>query len=110
MTIFYVAVGLVMMEVLAVLIRSRRTWEDKPFHSNGCNFTPEGNWGECCYEHDWAYRTGGWALARLKADIALSRCIFRNQNPFAALLYFIGVRVGGMWAFRYGKKRRLFLN
>ncbi len=89
------------MEALAAYIRSRQTW-DKPFHYNGCNAVPEGNWPECCYRHDFDYQSGGWA------DFSLSWCILKNKNPFAAVLFFIGVRFGGMWAFKWGKKRELF--
>ena len=103
-----IAATLVVMEALAAAIRSRKKWGTKPFESSGCNVVPEGNWGECCVEHDKAYRTGGWAVARLKADCALFMCVLRNRNPFAAVLYFVGVRFAGMWAFQYGKKRELF--
>lgn len=102
-----VLVSLAVMEVVAALIRSRKIWGGVPFKSNGCNVVPEGNWGECCIEHDKAYRSGGWFIARLKADIELSRCIARNKNLFAAGLYFVGVRGWGMWAFQWGKKREL---
>src|SRR5687768_11296116 len=100
---------LVVSEIIAAAIRSRRKWGDKVFKSNGCSglWIPEGNWGECCTFHDKAYREGGWAIARLKADIELFKCIASNKNLFAATLYFIGVRFAGMYAFQYGKKREL---
>ena len=107
MIVLYVVLSyLVLAEVTAALINTRRTYSND-FHPNGCNFTPEGNWGECCYWHDFDYQTGGWFLDRFKADYALAWCILFNRNAFAAVLYFIGVRFGGMWAFRFGKKRDL---
>jgi len=96
------------MEVIAAIIRSRRKWGTKPFKSSGCNVVPEGNWGECCIDHDKRYREGGWFLARLRADWELFKCVWGNKNPFAAMLYFIGVRCFGMWAFQYGKERELW--
>lgn len=98
---------LIVSEIIAAAIRSRRTFGGHVFKSNGCNATPEGNWGECCTVHDKNYREGGWAIARLKADIELMKCIGSNGNWFAAILYFLGVRFGGQYAFQYGKKREL---
>lgn len=107
--ILKLTVALVALEVLGVIYRRlfRKGPSTIKFVSNGCTGTPEGNWGECCIEHDRAYRTGGWFLARLKGDTELSLCILKNHNPFAALVYFVGVRLGGMFAFNYGKKRTL---
>lgn len=96
-------------ELIAALIRGRRKWGGEVFHSNGCNYLPDGNWQESCVEHDKKYREGGWAIARLKADVGLLKGIWANGNPFAAILYFIGVRFGGMWAFQFGKKRELIM-
>lgn len=106
-----IPIYLVVAEIIAAAIRSRKVWGGIVFKSNGCSglFIPEGNWGECCYEHDANYRRGGWAIARLKADVALFKCIASNKNLFAATLYFIGVRFAGMFAFQYGKKRELIL-
>lgn len=106
--LWIIPIYLVAAEIIAALIRSRRKWGTKPFKSSGCNVVPEGNWGECCVEHDKRYREGGWAIARLKADIELFLCIASNKNLFAATLYFTGVRFAGMWAFQFGKKRALF--
>jgi hypothetical protein len=92
------------MELLAALIRSRMSVVEGVFKSDGCTFVPEANWGECCEEHDKAYVKGGWFLARLRADYELMKCIGRNKNWFAAVVYFLGVRAISMWRFRYGKK------
>lgn len=59
----------------------------------------------CCKCHDDAYQAGGSAWARLRADIALARCIRcklsaagHNVTSWAAAaVYFAGVRLGG-WA------------
>lgn len=107
MTVIIVVAYLVLSEAIAAAIRSRKKWGGKVFKSSGCSMVPEGNWGECCYSHDVAYRRGGWAIARLKADIELFKCIWSNKNPFAAVLYFVGVRFGGQFAFQYGKKREM---
>lgn len=109
--LWIIPIYLVAAEIIAAFIRSRKTWGDVPFKSNGCSglFIPEGNWGECCSDHDAAYRRGGWAIARLKADFALFKCIASNKNLFAATLYFIGVRFASMWFFQWGKKRELII-
>jgi hypothetical protein len=106
-----IALYLVVSEIIAAAIRSRRKWGDKVFKSNGCSglFIPQGNWGECCQTHDANYRRGGWAIARLKADIQLFKCIASNKNLFAATLYFTGVRFAGQYAFQYGTKRELII-
>ena len=104
--LYIVFVYLVLAELIAALVNSRRTYSDE-FHPNGCNATPEANWGECCYQHDFHYQTGGGPIDRLRADFALTRCILGNKNPFAAVLYLIGVRFGGMWAFHFGRKKEL---
>lgn len=104
-----IPIYLVVAEIVAAAIRSRKQFGGIVFKSNGCNMVPEGNWGECCQIHDKNYREGGWAIARWKADVALFKCIASNKNLFAATLYFIGVRFGGMFAFQYGKKRELLM-
>ena len=92
------------MELLAALVRSRMTVVEGVFKSDGCTAVPEANWGECCEQHDSDYENGGWFAARFKADWKLAKCIYRNHNCFAAVLYFLGVRMFGMWRFRYGKR------
>lgn len=61
----------------------------------------------CCIEHDHAYKEGGWMIARLKADLALAGCIFQSGlfGIFFAPIVLVGVRLGGMWFFQWGKKR-----
>lgn len=94
---------LVILEFVALIIRSRMHWTEGIFKSDGCTCVPEGNWTECCESHDEAYRSGGWMIKRFIADCKLCRCIGKNGNWFAAIIYFVGVRVFGMWSFRYGK-------
>lgn len=102
-----IPIYLIASEIIAAAIRSRKTWGGTPFTSNGCNFLWDGNWHEACAEHDKRYREGGWAVARFKADYGLFLGIARNKNLFAAIVYFIGVRLFGQFAFQYGKKREL---
>ena len=95
------------MEVLALIIRSQKTWGTEPFTSSGCNLLNSDNRKPCCVDHDKAYRTGGWVISRLKADWELLKCLWK-QNFLIAILMFVGVRCFGMWAFQYGKKRELW--
>lgn len=105
-----VILALALVELIAALIRSRMTTFDGIMNSDGCTGVPEGNWGECCFDHDRAYKEGGWFVARFKADWNMMLCIGENKNWFAAVVYFLGVRCVSMWFFRYGKKRKLIVS
>ncbi len=79
----------------------------KKFKSDGCSMFPDGNWGECCIEHDRAYWRGGTAGQRKQADEELRRCVAAKGHPHIAALMYRGVRLGGVpwlpttwrWAF-----------
>jgi hypothetical protein len=82
----------------------------RPFRVDGCSVFPDGNWGECCKEHDIAYWCGGSYLDRLWADLRLGGCVAREGWPVVgqalALFMPLGVQAGGMsvlptW-FRWG--------
>ena len=80
------------------------------FNSDGCSWFPEGDWHECCVQHDFLYwssrTTGGGYRARKKADQALRRCVASRGHPVIAWIMYIGVRIGGspIWPtkFRWG--------
>lgn len=79
---------------------------DKDKHSDGCSMSPDGDWIDCCAEHDKAYFYGGTYEQRVASDKRLRECIqFRGimkgglMMPLYGLLgwiYWIGVRIGGV--------------
>ena len=79
------------------------------FRSDGCSWFPDGDYGDCCVEHDRAYFAGGSWKQRWKADKQLFKCVARKGNAhhhFVAPVIWLGVRVGGVpWIntpFRWG--------
>lgn len=79
------------------------------FKSDGCSWFPDGNYRECCVQHDLAYFKGGNWKQRWRADKKLFRCIAAKrgfQYKLLASLMWSGVRVGGVhWLptpFRWG--------
>ena len=55
------------------------------FTPNGCSLSPDGSWRHCCDEHDLAYFVGGSLRDKLRADLALARCITRSIGSAEAL-------------------------
>lgn len=79
-----------------------------PFTSDGCSAWPDGDWRECCIEHDMAYWCGGDARSRKAADEGLRACVARHGHPTIGALMYYGVRAGGHpllpfpWRWGYG--------
>lgn len=84
------------------------------FESDGCTFFPDGNYRDCCVEHDKDYFKGGSCKERRKSDNRLYRCVKSKkgwQNKVIAPIMWVGVRVAGVpflptpfrWGF--GKKK-----
>ena len=69
----------------------------KTFRSDGCTMFPDGNYRECCVEHDKSYFFGGSLKQRRAADKELFRCVRSKGNgKFLASIIYVGVRVGGV--------------
>lgn len=82
---------------------------EHPFTSDGCSMSPDGDWAECCVEHDIAYWCGGSADDRRAADRRLAACIVaRGHSKFLGELVRLGVSLGGApwepfpWRWGYG--------
>lgn len=75
------------------------------FKSDSCTLFPDGNYCECCVEHDKDYYFGGTEKERRASDRRLYRCV-KQKNKFVAGLMYLGVRIGGVsWLptpFRWG--------
>lgn len=79
------------------------------FTSDGCSMFPDGNYVDCCVEHDKAYFAGGSWTARWRADRKLMKCVAAKKGwhhkPLSGAMW-LGVRVGGLpflpTSFRWG--------
>lgn len=61
--------------------------------ADGCTAWPEGDWEDCCNDHDQAYRSGKPTFRfRRRADLHLLHCVTRKGYPVLAVLMFFGVR------------------
>lgn len=69
------------------------------FKSDNCTFFPDGNYCDCCVEHDKDYYFGGTKKERLQSDKRLYKCIKSKKgwyNKFVAPVMLVGVRIGGV--------------
>ena len=87
------------------------------FKSDGCTFFPDGNYRQCCVEHDKDYYFGGSEKERNRADNRLFKCVASTkgwQNKLAAPIMWLGVKAGGVsflptpfrWGFGKNKSAR----
>ena len=75
-----------------------RTMPDD-FKTDGCTFFPDGNYRDCCVEHDKAYYFGGSLEGRRAADNQLYECVKSKQGKHKKLIarvMWMGVRVGAV--------------
>jgi hypothetical protein len=83
------------------------------FESDGCSLFPDGDYRDCCVQHDLSYFSGGSWKARWRADDQLRKCVAGKRGfqhkPLSFLMWF-GVRIGGVpWLptpFRWGFGRK----
>ncbi|MCD9189292.1 MAG: hypothetical protein LUM44_22940 [Pyrinomonadaceae bacterium] len=69
------------------------------FVTDGCTWFPDGNYFDCCVQHDREYYAGGSRKARWHSDKKLFLCIASKPkfyNKFVAPIAWLGVRVGGV--------------
>ncbi len=83
------------------------------FISDGCSLFPDGDYRNCCVEHDRSYYLGGSWRERRWADNKLFKCVAETkgfQNKLIAPVMWFGVRVGGVsflpTPFRWGFGRK----
>lgn len=88
------------------------------FKSDGCSLFPDGDYCDCCVEHDKKYYFGGSFRERRQADISLYKCVRRKKgfhHKIIAPLMYLGVRIGGVswlptpfrWGFGNTKKNKI---
>jgi hypothetical protein len=104
--VLIILLSVVILEVLGVILQSRKDYSHKIFTSSGCNVFNNPHTEEYCIEHDKAYGRGGWCIARFKADWNLFKCIWKKRK-LLAIVMFLGIRLFGSFEFEYGKKRKL---
>lgn len=68
-----------------------------------CTGWPEGNWHNCCVQHDYAYADGH---NKWKADFKLAVCVAKKGHPINALVMWVGVTVGGWSSYNEHKEAR----
>ena len=77
-----------------------------PFTSDGCSLWFDGDWVECCVQHDLAYWRGGTSKERQEADRALEQCVAKRPHTVMAPIMYAAVRAFGVWwlptCFRWG--------
>lgn len=101
--------GIKFMIMLAVALSGCSFKGDQPFQSDGCSAWPDGNYRQCCVEHDKEYWMGGSRQDRLKADKALKACVRGKNGSFMASVMYFGVRMGGVpwlpfsWRWGFGQ-------
>lgn len=79
------------------------------FKSDGCSMFPDGDYRDCCVEHDKSYYVGGSWTKRWRADKKLFKCVAAKkgiEHKIIAPVMWLGVRTFGVsWlptSFRWG--------
>jgi len=81
----------------------------QPFRSDGCSAWPDGNYLQCCIDHDREYWRGGTSQDRLNADLALQACVREKRGSFMASVMYYGTRMYGVpwlpfsWRWGFGQ-------
>jgi hypothetical protein len=83
------------------------------FKGDGCTNFPDGDYADCCFEHDKAYYVGGSWKMRWRADKKLYQCVAAKKgfkHKLIAPIMWAGVRVFGVpflpTSFRWGFGRK----
>ncbi len=98
------------LQMLAQDIYLQKKWHaplpPEEFKSDGCSCWPDGEWLECCVEHDVLYWLGGSREERKQADINLQKCVRQKGHPITGKIMYYGARIGGVYwlptSFRWG--------
>jgi hypothetical protein len=69
------------------------------FKSDGCTAFPDGDYADCCFDHDLAYFKGGSWKERWRADKKLYKCVAAKKgfsHKLTAPMMWLGVRAFGV--------------
>lgn len=78
------------------------------FATDGCTLYPDGEWADCCVEHDIDYWCGGSVRDRKESDLELRRCVAEKGFAKNGWAMYWGVRLGAHpllplpWRWGYG--------
>lgn len=64
--------------------------------SDNCSMFPDGDYADCCVEHDKAYFFGGTKAERRAADKKLYQCVRAKGHKYISGMMWLGVRIGGV--------------
>lgn len=65
-----------------------------PFETDGCTLFFDGDWKDCCIEHDFIYWIGGVKALQDQADLEVKNCVEdRGHEVLAEIMYF-AIRTG----------------
>ena len=103
------AIFLLFVAILATVAFPQTRVMPSDFKSDGCSVFPDGNYIDCCVEHDKDYYFGGSSDERKASDKRLYKCVKTTrgwQNKFVAPIMWLGVRTLGVpslpTSFRWG--------
>ena len=68
-----------------------------------CTLFPDGNWSDCCEQHDDDYKYG--EVTKREADSYMKECIIASGHPTIAEVMYEGVSVFG-WLPWFNHRRR----
>jgi hypothetical protein len=78
--------------------------------SDYCTFFWEGNWSDCCWQHDSDCLLALEYLSytkRLNADIKLFKCVYKKNKFMACVMYFgVTVWANTFWWTEYWREKR----
>lgn len=115
MSIKLIKIAAVILIMIAAVNAQTAVVREMPsdFRSDGCTFFPDGNYRQCCVEHDKDYFIGGSLKERSRSDNRLFKCVAKTKgwkNKLAAPIMWAGVRAGGVsflpTPFRWGFGKR----
>lgn len=111
-TILFIFAFLILFSISAFAqTDAKATTEIMPadFVSDGCSLFPDGDYADCCVEHDKAYYFGGTSKQRRAADKKLYKCVAAKKgfhHKIIAPIMWLGIRTFGVsWlstSFRWG--------
>lgn len=98
--VFSIASGLAGAQTTAPTATATATTTDDPdFVTDNCTWFPDGNYADCCVQHDREYFAGGSWKARWRSDKKLFKCVAAKPkfyNKLVAPMMWLGVRALGV--------------
>ena len=97
---YLLALIFAVLSATAVFSQSGDAQTAKPFKTDKCTLFPDGNYADCCIEHDREYHVGGSLKERRASDDLLKKCVLSKgtgwRRKLLGNMIWLGVRVGGV--------------